>query len=170
MNYASAVTVNITSGTGTPGAAITGGAQMGMPINGVVTIGSIGITTAGTNYALTATSGALSTTSGAFDIAAGAANRLVFTVQPSDATTGSAVFPTVELTAVDVFGNVATSFGANVERVDRAEPVGRRDWYPDQWGSHTSTAVSGVARFDQIGNTIGSRLLGMATRCWPRRQ
>src|SRR5207249_2739635 len=82
-------------------------------VGGVATFSGLSIDKVGTGYTLTAT-GAGSTTSAAFNITAGTATQLVFNVQPSTTTAGTAITPAVEVTAQDAGGNTATGFTGNI--------------------------------------------------------
>src|SRR5256885_1876306 len=82
-------------------------------VAGVATFSGLSIDKAGTGYTLTAT-GAGSTTSTTFNITAGTATQLVFNVQPSTTTAGTAITPAVEVTAQDGNGNTATGFTGNI--------------------------------------------------------
>ncbi|MGA7728332.1 MAG: CARDB domain-containing protein, partial [Dehalococcoidales bacterium] len=76
------ITLAITSGTGTSGAALCGAATVNA-VNGVATFSGLNISLAGTGYTLTATSSGLTTaTSSAFSIAAGALDHI--TDSPAD--------------------------------------------------------------------------------------
>ncbi len=82
-NSAATLTLAITAGTGTSGAALAGTVAVNA-VNGVATFAGLSINKAGTGYTLTATSaGLISAASAAFDVAPGAANRLAFSTQPS---------------------------------------------------------------------------------------
>ena len=52
--------------------------------------------------------------SSAFNIAAGAATQLVFTVQPTNATAGTAIAPAVTVKAEDALGNVSTTYARTI--------------------------------------------------------
>jgi len=75
-------------------------------VAGVVTYGNLSIDRTGTGYSLTAASGGVAgTTSTAFDVSAAAANKLVFTVQPTNTTAGAPITPAVRVAVQDNLGN-----------------------------------------------------------------
>src|SRR5580704_8252040 len=107
-NDASTVTLAITSGTGTAGAAISGCA--GTETNGAVTFAGCAINKAGSGYTLTATDGSLTpATSAAVTISRGPATQLGFTTSPGASTTGNALTPQPVVTVEDAGGNLATT-------------------------------------------------------------
>src|SRR5207247_1915229 len=96
---------NITVAIGTnPSSGTLSGTKTVAAVAGVATFSGLNIDKVGTGYTLTAT-GAGSTTSAAFNITAGTATQLVFNVQPSTTTAGTAITPAVEVTAQDAGGN-----------------------------------------------------------------
>jgi hypothetical protein len=81
--YAGPVSLTITSGTGTGGAALSGGGPVA-PVNGVATFTAASINAVGTLYSLDASgSGGLTATSRTFDITALVGGHLQFTTPPS---------------------------------------------------------------------------------------
>src|SRR5439155_529282 len=65
----------------------------------------------GTGYTLSATAAGLTgVTSEPFDITPGAATQLVFSIQPRAAAAGAHIAPPVEVTALDVSGNLVPTF------------------------------------------------------------
>ncbi len=114
--------------------------------SGVATFSSLSVDRSGVGYTLGATAtGLTAATSAAFDIVAGAATQLVFTVQPSTTTAGAAIAPTVQVTARDATGNVATGFTGSVTLSIANNPGGGA-----LSGTTTVTAVGGVAQFPGI--------------------
>jgi hypothetical protein len=98
------VAMAISAGTGTAGAALTGGTPVAAAA-GVATFANLSINLAGTGYTLRATSGALTAgVSTAFNVTAGAATKLVFKVGPSTASAGLAIAPAVQVAAQDALG------------------------------------------------------------------
>src|SRR5207247_1453628 len=87
-NTATAFTGTVTLALGTnPGGGTLSGTATTAAVSGVATFANVSINKAGTGYTLTAAAtGVTGTTSAAFNVAAGGATRLVFTVQPSNAT------------------------------------------------------------------------------------
>jgi len=113
-SFASNVDIAITSGTGTPGATLSGTTTQAA-VGGVATFSGLSIDKAGASYTLSATaSGVTGTTSATFNISPAAATQLVFTVQPSNTAANGSITPPVEVTAEDGFGNVDTTYSANI--------------------------------------------------------
>ncbi len=77
---------------------------------GIATFGNLTLDTAG-SYSLGAsiTSGLTAATSGLFTVNAAGADHLVFSVQPSNTTAGTAIGPTVKVTVLDKYLNVLTA-------------------------------------------------------------
>ena len=71
--------------------------------------------------------------------------KLVFTVQPTNATAGQAIAPSVQVTAQDQNGATATSFTGQVTLALGTNPAGGR-----LSGTATVTAVNGVATFSDL--------------------
>src|SRR5207245_232684 len=113
-NTASGFTGNITVAIGTnPSSGTRSGDRRVGAVAGAARFPGLSIDKAGTGYTLTAT-GAGSTTSTAYNNTAGTASQLVFNVQPSTTTAGTAITPAVEVTAQDGNGNTATGFTGNI--------------------------------------------------------
>src|SRR3989442_330977 len=111
------------------------------------TFGDLSLDKAGTGYTLTAASTGLSApTSAAFNISAATANKLVFTLQPSNVVAGAAITPAVQVTTQDNLGNTVTSFSGNVTVALGNNPGGGA-----LSGTTTVAAVSGVATFPGLG-------------------
>ncbi len=139
------VTVVITGGTGTAGAALTGTRTVAA-VAGVATFSDLSINRSGTGYTLTATaSGLTGAVSAAFNINAGPASVLVFSAQPQTTTAGATLTPAVQVTAEDALGNTATSFTSNVTLTISVNPgAGTLS------GTTTRAAVAGVATFANL--------------------
>jgi hypothetical protein len=73
------------------------------------------------------------------------ATQLAFTVQPNNATAGSAISPAVQVTARDASGNVSTSFSGSITIALGSGPSGGT-----LSGTMTMTAVNGVATFSNL--------------------
>src|SRR5256714_3080863 len=113
-NTATGFTGNITVAIGTnPGSGTLSGTKTVAAVAGVAAFSGLSIDKAGTGYTLTAT-GAGSTTSTTFNITAGTATQLVFNVQPSTTTAGTAITPAVEVTCQVGNGNTATWVTGNI--------------------------------------------------------
>ena len=123
-------------------------------VNGVATFPNLRIARAGGGYTLKATTQGLpAVESRVFDIAAGPAAALQFTGQPTNAMTGSAIAPRIEVTAQDSVGNVAVGFNAMVTVALSGSPA------PGTLvGTTAVTADHGVATFSDLA--IGQVGLG----------
>jgi hypothetical protein len=152
--FTSDVTVVISAGAGTTGAALSG-TTTAAAVAGVATFDDLGIDSVGTGYTLTATSNGLTeAVSAAFDIAAGAATQLAFTVDPSTAGAGTAIAPAVVVTARDAVGNTATSFTGDVAIVIT---TGTGTANANLSGTTTVAAVAGVATFADLSiDSVGT--------------
>jgi hypothetical protein len=123
-SYSGNVTLSITSGTGAPGAVLTGTKTV-PAVAGVATFNGLSLDRSAVGYKLTATAGGLpSTTSAFFTISAGAATQLAFTLPPSTATMGTVITPKIEVTARDAQGNTATAFNGSVTMAIGSNPAG----------------------------------------------
>src|SRR5205823_4464250 len=144
-NTATGFTGNITVAIGkNPSSGTLKGTLTHAAVSGVATFSGLSIDKVGTGYTLTAT-GAGSTTSAAFNITAGTATQLVFNVQPSTTTAGTAITPAVEVTAQDAGGNTATGFTGSI-----TVAIGTNPSSGTLAGTLTHAAVSGVATFSGL--------------------
>jgi hypothetical protein len=140
------VTVAITGGTGTAGAALRGTTTVAA-VSGVATFSALSVDSVGAGYTLTAAAtGPTSGTSATFTISAASASRLVFTTEPPASGTAGAGFGVV-VTARDSLGNTAVSFVGNVT-VAIAAGTGKAG--AALRGTTTVAAVSGVATFSAL--------------------
>ena len=140
------VTIAITSGTGAPGATLSGTATAAA-VAGVATFSGLSIDKSGI-YKLTATDtpdGITAAVSGFFTINPDVATHLVYTIQPSTAGALSTIAPQIELTALDANNNVATSFTGNVTLAINNNPGSGT-----LGGTTTKAAVAGLATFNNI--------------------
>jgi hypothetical protein len=152
--FAGVVTLAIVDDPSSGTAVLFGGSATAA--NGAATYGTLAIDITGTGYTLQATAGALtSPVSTAFDIIAGPAASIVFTGQPTDATTNANIQPDVRVTAFDVLSNVATGFGGNVTM---AITPGSGTPGANLGGSLTRAAVNGVATFSTLDIDLPSPL------------
>jgi len=141
------ITLAITSGTGTSGAAL-GGTLTRAAVAGVATFGDLTIDKVGAGYTLTATAtGLTSATSSAIAVSPGAAAKLAFTVQPSEAVAGAAISPAVQLTVQDALGNTVTSATTSIVL---AITSGTGTSGAALGGTLTRAAVAGVASFADL--------------------
>src|SRR3989475_568008 len=94
-NTASGFTGNVSVAIGTnPGGGTLSGTATAAAVGGVVSFGSLSIDKAGTGYTLaTRPTGLTGATRSTLNLAPGAANRLVFTGQPTSVTAGAAITP-----------------------------------------------------------------------------
>lgn len=145
------VTVTITPGTGTAGATL-GGTRTVPAISGVATFSSLSVDKVGTGYTLSATSGNLTTAvSLPFNITVGAASQLVFTMEPTATTAGTAISPAVQVTALDAGGNIATGFTGTVTMAFGTNPAGGT-----LSGTKAVSAVAGVASFSNLSVNLSA--------------
>jgi hypothetical protein len=101
------ITLSILNNAG--GGILSGGGPVS-PVNGVATFSNLSINNAGTGYTVSATSSPALTSaaSSAFNVA-GAATQIAFTVQPSNANTGVAITPAVQVAIEDAAGRIVTN-------------------------------------------------------------
>ncbi|HKC46391.1 MAG TPA: invasin domain 3-containing protein, partial [Gemmatimonadales bacterium] len=118
-SFTGAVTMAITSGTGTPGATLFG-SNPANAVNGVATFSDLSINKAGSGYKLQASAviGGNTITSAAapgagFTVFPGAGAQLAFTVQPATTTAGQTM-PAVVVAVQDTAGNTVAGFSGNV--------------------------------------------------------
>jgi hypothetical protein len=138
------VTVAITAGTGTPGAALTGTRTVAAA-GGIATFSTLSINKSGTDYTLTATSSGLTgIVSTPFTITPGTVTQLVFIAQPATSTAG-VTLPPVQVAAQDSLGNTVPSFTNPVTLTIGTNPGGGT-----LAGTTTVAAVAGVATFSTL--------------------
>jgi len=141
------VTLEITSGTGTNGATLSGTTTLAM-VDGVATFSDLSVDKSGTGYTLSATATGLATgTSASFAITAGPAAQLAFTSQPTSETAGALITPSVRVTAQDALGNAVPSF---TEDVTVTITAGTGASGATLSGNTTVTAVTGAATFPDL--------------------
>jgi len=149
------VTVAITPGTGTSGAALSGNITV-YAANGMATFSGLSIDKAGTGYKLRASSGTLTpATSSAFNVVAGAAAKLAFTTQPRGSNKGGTALGTQPVVTVqDAVGNTVTTSTA---AVTLAITSGAGTSGAVLSGTAPVNAVNGVATFSGLSiNLAGS--------------
>jgi alpha-tubulin suppressor-like RCC1 family protein len=138
-------TVNLSIGTN-PGSGTLGGTTGVAAVAGVATFNDLFIQAAGIGYDLNAAStGLTGTTSTTFDISAAAAAALAFSVQPSNATAGVVIAPSILVEVHDAFGNLVTSASGTITMNINDNPGGG-----SLSGDNTKGAVSGVSTFDDL--------------------
>lgn len=146
-NTVSSYTSNVSIVIGAnPGSGTLTGTATAAAVGGVANFAGLSIDKSGVGYTLSASSGALTgATSSPFTISSGAATSLAFTVQPSNATAGTAIAPAILVSARDAFGNAVTSFASNVTIAITTNPAGGV-----LSGTSTVAAVSGLATFSNL--------------------
>ena len=147
------VTLTITSGTGTAGAALSCTSNAVAASSGVASFSGCQIDKAGTGYTLTASSGSLTAaTSSSLAIAAGTANRLAITTQPIGSTSGTTLTTQPVVTIQDAQGNTVTGSSAPVTVTIGSGSGGTLG------GTTTVSAVNGVAAFTNLtlSGTVGT--------------
>ena len=150
------VSLTITSGTGTPGAALTCD-QNPVTITGVAAFADCHIDRAGTAYTLTAddTAAGVTVVSTPFNVV-GPATKLVFTTQPGDSAVGLALNPQPVVAVEDALGNVLTSDNTTVVTLTKASgtPV---TGGPGTLTCPPVTVVKGSATFPNCSiDTVGT--------------
>jgi Bacterial Ig-like domain (group 1)/Leishmanolysin len=161
--FAGAVTVAI--GTN-PGGATLSGTKTITASGGIAAFNDLSLDKPGTGYTLTAAAaGVAGATSATFDIAPGAPTQLAFTVQPSNADTGTVITPAIQATARDALGNTATAFMGNVSIAIATNPAGGT-----LSGTTTVAATAGIAVFSNLridkggtGYTLQASASGLST-------
>ena len=150
VGYGDNVTLSITSNTGAPGASL-GGTVTQAAVTGTATFNDITIDKTAANYKLTASAtGVTGAVSAFFKIDPDVPDKLVFSVQPSNATALSPITPQIEVKAIDQFGNVVTGFTDNVTlAISDANASGGT-----LSGVATKAAVGGVATFASMSIDI----------------
>jgi len=89
-------------------------------------------------------------------VVAGAATQLAFTVQPTSTKANSVITPAVQVSALDAFGNVASSFTGAVT-VSITSGTGAP--LAVLSGTLTVSAVAGVATFSNLSINLPNTLL-----------
>src|SRR5207244_1717737 len=129
-----------------PGNGALSGTTTVAAVAGVTTFPGLSIDRAAAGYTLTAgATGLPVATSAVFTVSAGAANHLAFTVEPSNATSGTPITPAVQLTAHDTQGNTVTGFTGSVTVALGANPGSGT-----LSGTKAVPAVAGVATFGDL--------------------
>jgi hypothetical protein len=141
-SFAAGVTVSIGNN---PAGGILSGTTTIAAVGGIASFSNLSIDQPGIGYTLTATAvGPAGTTSAAFDVTASLVTQLVFTRQPSSATAGAIIAPSVRVTARNAAGQTETSFTGNVTLTITA---GTGTAGSTLSGATTVPAVAGVADF-----------------------
>ena len=141
------VTLDITPGTGTSGATLSGTTTLPMT-NGIATFSDLSVDKSGSGYTLSATTTGLAPgTSASFTINAGPAAQLAFTGQPTSETAGTPITPVVRVTAQDALGNAVPSFTGSVT-ITITSGTGASGAALS--GTATAPAAAGVASFTNL--------------------
>lgn len=153
QNVSTIVTLAITSGTGTPGAAL-GGTFQAQAVNGVVVFPNLSVDRAGTGYTLTATAtGVTSDVSTPFNITVGPAVRLGFAAPLGNGVAG-APLGGVAVQVQDAGGNTVPG-ATNAVTVAIAGGTGTSG--ATLRGTTTVNAVNGVATFTTLSiDSVGA--------------
>src|SRR5438552_5117066 len=118
-------------------------------VDGIATFSDLSLDKTGAGYPLAASAsgGALvAPTSAAFDVAPGPATQLEFTVEPTTATAGTALAPSLRVTALDAAENLVPTFTGNVT----VAFGGTSGEGSTLGGTTTVAAVNGVATFGDL--------------------
>ncbi len=145
--------VTMAIGTNPPGTGVLSGTSVIAAVAGVAQFSTLNINRSAVGYTLSASAAGLATAiSAPFNITPGAATILVFSVQPSTATTNANLAPAVKVAAQDALGNVATGYNGNVTVNLGANPGGST-----LSGTRTLAAVNGVATYQALSlNNTGT--------------
>src|SRR5438552_2542867 len=137
--------VSIALGNNPGGGALSGTTPVAA-VSGVATFFDLSINKSGSGYTLTASaSGFAPVPSTAFDVTPGTATQLAFTVQPSNTMAGAVIIPAVQVSALDVAGNLVPSFTGNMTAA-----LGNNRGGSTLGGTTTVAAVGGVATFSTL--------------------
>jgi len=152
-NATDAVSLAVTSGTGSLVGTTTVDA-----VDGIATFGALTINVAGVGKQLTASSGALTpAVSTSFDVTTGTATVLAFTQQPSAVQVGAAITPAITVRATDAFGNRVSGALVGLSLVGNGTLAGGTPVATDGNGDATFAALT-VNRegSKQLSATAGS--------------
>lgn len=146
-NLISAATNQITLAIGTnPGTGTLSGTTTLAASGGIATFSNLSINKTGTGYTLVATATSLtSATSSSFNITPGAASKLVFNVQPTNATVDVPINPAVVVQVQDANDNLVTSSTHSISVAIGNNPSGGT-----LSGTTTITASGGIATFSSL--------------------
>ncbi|HEY6224672.1 MAG TPA: hypothetical protein VIW26_12875, partial [Gemmatimonadales bacterium] len=166
-SFTGLVTVAISPGTGTSGAVLSGPATLAATA-GIAAFPALSIDKVGTAYTLSATTATLpGIVSAPFDVIAGPAARLEFSQQPTTTTAGLTITPSVQVTARDAVGNVATAWNGTVTV---SITSGTGSFGATLSGTRTVLAGGGVATLADLsinksgtGYTLSAEATGLVT-------
>jgi len=146
------VTVQITGGTGTSGATLSGTTTKAA-VGGVVSFTDLSINRKGTGYKLSATAAGLTgATSSSFQINTGAASQVSFKVDPPSSPTASgvALSPAITAEVEDALGNPVTTYNGTVTVAIFANPSGGTLSGSTSATSGNGQLVNGLATFSDL--------------------
>ncbi|HZO34542.1 MAG TPA: HD domain-containing phosphohydrolase [Gaiellaceae bacterium] len=150
----SSTTVTVAVGTN-PGGGTLGGTLTRTVQNGIASFADLTLDEAATGYTLSATSNPATTTatSASFDIAVGPPAQVVFTGEPTNASTGSPIAPSIQVALEDAAGNVVDTDNTTAVTV----AIGANPGGSTLGGTLTETAQNGVATFSDLAlNNAGT--------------
>ena len=161
-----AITLAITTGTGTSGATLTCTTNPVTAVAGIATYTGCKIDKTGASYTLTATTTTLTpATSTTFNITVGAANKLAFLQPPTNVTAATAITPAVTVIVQDAGGNTVTTSTATVTIA-----IGTNPGAGTLTGTVSTTANAGIATFSTlsinkagVGYTLTSASTGLTS-------
>ncbi|HET9707459.1 MAG TPA: hypothetical protein VFP39_04060, partial [Gemmatimonadales bacterium] len=143
VDFTAAIAIAISNN---PGAGTLSGTASVPAVAGVATFSTLSINKTGTGYTLAASAGALTgATSSGFNITPGVATHLAFFAQPTNATAGVAIAPSVVVNALDANNNIATAYTGNV-----VAAIGTNAGGGTLSGTSSVAAVAGVATFANL--------------------
>ena len=152
-NRATAFTGDVTIAIGNnPGTSTLGGTATLAAAAGLATFGDLTLDKVGVDYTLTASAtGLAGATSAAFDISHAAANRLAFSVQPSNVPAGEIMTPPVRVEARDAFGNRVLTFAGAISLTIGTNPGGAT-----LGGTASAVATAGIATFSDLNLDVAA--------------
>jgi archaellin len=133
-------------------------------VNGLAQYANLFVDKAGADYTLVATSGDLTpAASSPFTISPGPADKLAFTVQPSNGTAGVPLSRQPEVIVQDHYGNTVTSYNGSITL---ALLIGTGPSSAEVLGSSTIPVVNNAAKFTNISisrsNPMGFKITAMS--------
>ncbi len=155
--------ITIAIGTNPSSGTLSGTAQVNA-VAGVASFSTLSINKVGNGYTLAASAGGLTgATSSPFNVTAGVATKLVFSVQPANATAGAAISPAIQVTVEDSQNNVVTTAVNQITIAIATNPSSGT-----LSGTAQANAVAGVATFSTlsinsagIGYSLGASASGL---------
>lgn len=149
----SSASVTVALGNNLTGASLAG-TTLVTATSGVATFSALSLNKAGTGYTLLASAPGVPTgaTSQPFDISPANASQLFFAQAPTNAASGAAISPAVQVSVLDAYGNVVTSSSASVTMT-----IGTNPSSGTLSGTTTVPATAGVSIFSNLSiNNAGT--------------